>query len=148
MLLLPKIKAMVGIVGGIDTSLHNHNKKEKTMVTESSKSYRYDKISETTVESIHKMAELEAAALKEEKPWMDEVDIDQQAYTQACGKFMNTIEQIAGKTEMYWLFEIMLEESFDYVPSARNPFAVRGPQTNHRADRMINPYKMIMEHLQ
>lgn len=147
-MLLPKIKAMVGVVGVIDTSLRNHNRKEKTMVTESSKSYRYDKISETTVESIHKMAEAGAAEIKAQKPWLDEIDVDQQAYAQACDKFMKTIEQIAGKNEMYWLFEIMLEECFDYIPSARNPFAVRGPQTNHRESQMINPYKMIMEHIQ
>lgn len=134
-LLLPKIMAMVGIVGG-NTSLRNHKPKEEKMVTESSKSYRYEKIAETIVERIHAMAD-------EYREKVD--DNDQLAYEQACKRFMEATSTAYGQTEMYWIFEIILEDSFDYEPSLRNPYAVRKPKKDVEEQHLINPYKLMLE---
>lgn len=134
-LLLSKIKAMVKVVGG-NTSLRYHRKKEDKMVTESSKSYRYEKIAETIVERIHALAD----------EYRDNVeDNDQVAYEQACKKFIDATRTAYGETEMYWIFEIILQDSFDYEPSARNPYAVRKPKTDVEEKHLIDPYKLILE---
>ena len=134
-LILPKIMAMVKVVGG-NTNLQNHKQKEKKMVTESSKSYRYDKIAETIVERIHAMAD----------EYMENVENnDQVAYEQACKKFIDATRTAYGETELFWVFEIILEDSFDYEPSARNPYAVRKPKADVEEKHLIDPYKLILE---
>lgn len=134
-LLLPKIMAMVKLVGG-NTSLRNHKQKEDKMVTESSKSYRYDKIADTIVERIHSMADEYRENVE---------DNDQVAYEQACKKFIDATKNAYGETELFWVFEIILEDSFDYEPSARNPYAVRKPKKDVEEQHLINPYKLILE---
>lgn len=134
-LLLSKIKAMVKIVGG-NTSLRYHRKKEDKMVTESSKSYRYEKIAETIVERIHALADEYREKVE---------DNDQVAYEQACQKFMEATKNAYGETELFWVFEIILEDSFDYEPSARNPYAVRKPKTELDEEQIINPYKLMLQ---
>lgn len=134
-LLLPKIKAMVKVVGG-NTNLRNHKPKEDKMVTESSKSYRYDKIADTIVERIHAMADEYRENVE---------DNDQVAYEQACKKFIDTTRTAYGETELFWVFEIILEDSFDYEPSARNPYAVRKTKQGIEEQHLINPYKLILE---
>lgn len=150
-LLFPKRKAMVGIVGGINTSLHNHNRKENEMGVESVKSYRYDKMCEAITENIHRMADINISKIKEDN-WnidgeeMDEEELDQKAYTKACNDLINTIKATCGEAELYWLVELILEDSFDYIPSKRNPFAVRRPTDKN--DRPLNPYKMMINYIQ
>ena len=134
-LLLSKIKAIVKVVGG-NTSLRYHRKKEDKMVTESSKSYRYEKIVETIVERIHAIADEYRETVE---------DNDQLAYEQACQKFIEATKNAYGETEMYWIFEIILQDSFDYEPSARNPYAVRKPKADVEEEHLIDPYKLILE---
>lgn len=134
-LLLPKIMAMVKVVGG-NTNLRNHKQKEKKMVTESSKSYRYDKIADTIVERIHALADEYRENVE---------DNDQVAYEQACKKFIDATRTAYGETELFWVFEIILEDSFDYEPSARNPYAVRKPKQGIEGQHLIDPYKLILE---
>lgn len=134
-LLLSKIKAMVKIVGG-NTSLRYHRTKEDKMVTESSKSYRYEKIAETIVERIHALADEYREKVE---------DNDQVAYEQACKKFIEATKNAYGETELFWVFEIILEDSFDYEPSARNPYAVRKPKTEPDEKQIINPYKLMLQ---
>lgn len=150
MLLFPKTMAMVRIVGGINNGLQNHKTKEKTMVQESSKSYRYEKMCEAIINRIHKIADKKAEDIRFESGFKNEIieeeEIDVQAYEYACKEFMKFIEGLAGQDELYWLVEIILEDAFDYTPSQRNPFAVR--KISAEKSKVINPYKMMMTFMQ
>ena len=156
MLILPKLKAMVEVVGGRYDSLRgNHKTKEDNMATENSKSYRYDRIEQAVVERIHTLAdryresaERVRADHDEEGRWhewtVSESQIDEEAYQDACQKFMDSVDDSMGSDELYWIFEIMLTDNFDYTPSQRNPYAIRKPnaiETDPEAP--INPYKLM-----
>ena len=138
-LLLPKIVSMVGIVG-VSNSLLDHNKKEENMVTESSKSYRYEKIADAITERVHQLADLYKASNTN-----NEVkDIDQESYNWACQKQMKDIKATFGDGPFYWIVEIILQDSFDYQPEYRNPYALHKRKEPDMEIR-INPYKLMIK---
>ena len=106
-------------------------------LNEVAKSSRYEKIHESVENQIHKLSEnyiqengtkrvednhgeIREYELTEEK-------LDDEAYEYACEKFMRNVEDTFGSGDIYWIFEIMLADSFDYTPSKENPYAVRKP---------------------
>lgn len=153
MLLLPKIKAMVKVVKGRYDTL-NHKTKEDNMATENGKSYRYEKIEQAIVERIHSLADKyreNAERVRvdhdEDGRWhewtVSESQIDDEAYTDACEKFMDRIDDL-GSEELYWTMEIILSDNFDYEPSQRNPYAIRKPKAIEvSSDEEINPFKLM-----
>ena len=106
-------------------------------LSEVSKSARYEKIHESVEKAIHKIAEaymdehgterVEDNHGKIKVYNITEEKLDDEAYNYACEKFMETIENSLGAEDIYWIFEIILEDSFGYVPSQKNPYAVRKP---------------------
>ena len=140
-LLLPKILSNIVGVGGINTNLHCHKTKEDTMVTEGSKSYRYDKLEEALVLKVHTIADAYKEKIKENKP---ENELDQEAYSYACNTLMERIGSAFGQGDTFWIYEIILEEYFDYEPSARNPYALRKPRKDFNEEHLSNPYKLIV----
>lgn len=142
-LLFPKIMATIASVGGTKNRLQNHKTKEIRMVTESVKSYRYEKIESAIVESVHELAD----KYKEKIGCCDE-EKDQEAYTNACNMLMEDIAKAFGNREMYWIYEVILQESFDYEPSQRNPYAIRKPKEKIEESHIIDPYKLMVQQFQ
>lgn len=142
-LIFPKIMATISNVGGIKTRLQNHKTKEIRMVTESVKSYRYEKIESAIVERVHELAD----NYKEKIGCFDE-EKDQEAYSAACQVLMDNVATAFGKGEMYWIYEVILQESFDYEPSQRNPYAIRKPKDDIEESHIMDPYKLMVQQLQ
>lgn len=142
---IPKIMAKITGVGGVNTNLQCHNRKEKHMVTENSKSYRYGKLEEALIEKVHNIADSYKDKVKEDKT---EQELDQEAYTYACNTIMERIGSAFGQGDTFWIYEIILEESFDYEPSQRNPYAVRKPKSDINEEHLIDPYKLMLANFQ
>ena len=147
-LLFPKIMATIASVGGIKTRLQYHKTKEVSMVTDSVKSFRYEKIESVIVDRVHELADEYKKSKITHLTAFTEDELDQEAYTNACNMLMEGIANAFGKGEMYWIYEVILEESFDYEPSARNPYAIRKPKQDIDQEHIINPYKIIVQQFQ
>jgi len=143
-LLFPKIMATIASVGGIKTRLQYHKTKEVSMVTDSVKSFRYEKIESVIVDRVHELADEYKKSKITYLTAFTEDELDQEAYTNACNMLMENIAKAFGKGEMYWIYEIILEEYFDYDPSARNPYALRKPRKDFNEEHLSNPYKLIV----
>lgn len=112
-LLLPKIMANVSVVRGIGPA----KQKEKKMITETSKSYRYEKIEESIINTIHGLADRYREITSEED--------DNIIYQYACSKFIELIKAITFDKDLAWTFEIIISENFDYEPTDGNPFRLK-----------------------
>lgn len=139
-LIFPKILATIVCVGGANTNLQYHKTKEADMVTENSKSYRYEKIEEATVEKIHQIAD---EYIEKSKKGKNEDELYQEAYQYACNTLIERIGSAFGQGDMFWIYEIILEENFDYYPTAKNPYAVRKPRKDITDEQLSNPYNLI-----
>lgn len=110
------------------------------MVTESSKSYRYEKIADAITERVHKLADL----YKVSDPSKNSIEFDNEAYAWACQKQMKDIRATFGDGPLYWIVEIILQDSFDYQPEYRNPYALH-KRKEPDMEIIINPYKLMIK---
>ena len=90
-------------------------------LSETSKSFRYEKIQEALEKKVHELAEAYIGCHQGQ----DEAKLDDEAYTIACKVMMDKVEKIMEDRELYWIFDIMLQESFGHEPSQDNPYAIR-----------------------
>ena len=119
-------------------------------MSESSKSARYEKIHEAVEKTIHNLAEKYIQdhgthRIEDDHGQIREYDLtedklDEEAYNEACDTFMKSIEDAIGNEEIYWIFEIMLADSFGYIPNKENPYAVRKPTVSVGISVLGFPY--------
>ena len=122
-------------------------------MSETTKSARYEKIHEAVEKTIHRLAEQyiqehgthriedDHGQIREYE--LSEEKLDEEAYDVSCERFMQSIENSIGNEDIYWIFEIMLADSFGYIPNKENPYAVRKPTVSVGISVLGFPYVNI-----
>ena len=100
------------------------------------KVFRYDKIENSIVESVNKIAL--GYAKSNPNHIVDEMMLDDASYKYACKVVISKMNVVS--RDLGYIAEIIIADNFDYIPQKTNPYALSGTSVDDRFARMVKSY--------